>query len=134
MTIKEQLRRYRALKLELEEINTDINKNCVKDGVQGSMKNHPYIMQNHKVEGVADEDHELLERKSDIKAQLKAVESFVRSIDDYRIRKAIKIYYMDPVDESCEKPTWESIAEKLKDGSTANSIKMSVSRYLKKSL
>ena len=44
----------------------------------------------------------------------------------------ISIYYMEPLDESCEKPTWESIANKFYDGSTGDSIRISVQRYLKK--
>jgi len=39
---------------------------------------------------------------------------------------------MEPLDESCEKPTWESIANKFYDGSTGDSIRISVQRYLKK--
>lgn len=134
MTIKEKLKQYRTLKLELDEVNCKINEKCIKVGVQGSMKNHPYILQNHTIGGVTNEDYGLLERKSEIKAKIKAVDDFVNGIDDYKIRKAIMIYYMDPLDDSCEKPTWISIAEKFNDGSTANSLKMSVSRYLKKSL
>ena len=132
MTIKEKLKQYRTLKLELDEVNDEINEKSVKGSVQGSMKDHPYILQNHTIGGVTEEDYSLLERKSEIKAKIKSVDDFVNGIDDYKIRKAIMIYYMDPLDESCEKPTWESIANKFSDGSTGDSIRISVQRYLKK--
>ena len=129
---KEQLKRYREWKLELDEINDEINEKCIKGSVQGSMIDYPYILQNHKIGGIADADYGLLERKAEIKAQLKAVDDFANGIDDYKIRKAIRIYYMEPLDESCEKPTWGSIANKFYDGSTGDSIRISVQRYLKK--
>lgn len=132
MTIKEKLKQYRTLKLELDEVNDKINEKSVKGSVQGSMKNHPYILQNHTIGGVTEEDYGLLERKAEIKAKIKSVDDFVNRIDDYKIRKAIMIYYMEPLDESCEKPTWESIANKFSDGSTGDSIRISVQRYLKK--
>lgn len=134
MTIKEQLKQYRTLKLDLDEVNCKIEEKSVKGNVQGSMKEHPYIMQNHTIGGVTVKDYGLLERKAEIKAKIKAVNDFVNSIQDSKIRMAIEIYYIEPLDESCEKPTWESVADKFKDGSTASSIKMSVSRYLKKNL
>lgn len=129
---KNLLKQYRMLKLEFDDINATACSKTVKDSVQGSMKNHPYIKGMRHIEGVADES--LLYKKSDLKAQLKAVEDFVKSIEDSKVRKAIEIYYIDDLDESCEKPTWENVADKFKDGSTGDSIKKTVSRYLKKYL
>lgn len=129
---KNLLKQYRMLKLEFDDINAIIRSKIVEDSVQGSMKNHPYIKGIRHIEGVADES--LLYKKSDLKAQLKAVEDFVKSIEDSKVRKAIEIYYIDDLDESCEKPTWENVADKFKDGSTGDSIKKTVSRYLKKYL
>lgn len=129
---KNLLKQYRMLKLEFDDINAITRSKTVEDSVQGSMKNHPYIKGMRHIEGVADES--LLYKKSDLKAQLKAVEDFVKSIEDSKVRKAIEIYYIDDLDESCEKPTWENVADKFKDGSTGDSIKKTVSRYLKKYL
>lgn len=132
MTIKEQLKQYRTLKLDLDEVNCKIEEKSVKGNVQGSMKEHPYIMQNHTIGGVTVEDYGLLERKAEIKAKIKAVDDFVNSIQDSKIRMAIEIYYIEPLDESCEKPTWESVADKFKDGSTGDSVRKMVERFLKK--
>ena len=133
MTIKEQLKQYRTMKLELEEVSSKIDEKCIKDSAAGSMKDFPWILQNHSLSGVADEDYSLLERKLELKTQIKAVDDFVNKIPDRKIKKAIKIYYMNPLDDSCEKPTWKGIANEFKDGSTENSIKKSISRILKKS-
>ena len=129
---KEQLKKYRALKFELADVNTQIQLGSTQDSVQGSMKEFPWTIGTRHVEGVPDEDYDLLVRKSVLKAQIKEIEDFANGIDDYKIRKAIRIYYMEPLDESCEKPTWESIANKFYDGSTGDSIRISVQRYLKK--
>ncbi|MEI2988899.1 MAG: hypothetical protein V8T22_07515 [Oscillospiraceae bacterium] len=65
---KEQLKRYREWKLgALDEINDEINEKCIKGSVQGSMIDYPYILQNHKIGGIADADYGLLERKAEIK-------------------------------------------------------------------
>lgn len=129
---KEQLKRYRALKFELADVNTQIKLGSTQDSVQGSKKEFPWTIGTRHVSGVPDEDYDLLVRKSDLKAQIKEIDDFVNGIEDHKIRRAIRIYYMEPLDESCEKPTWESIANKFYDGSTGDSIRISVQRYLKK--
>lgn len=57
---KEQLKRYREWKLELDEINDEINEKCIKGSVQGSMIDYPYILQNHKIGGNIHDNPELL--------------------------------------------------------------------------
>lgn len=129
---KDQLRQYRALKLELDDVNSQIKSKCINDGVQGSMHDYPYIKGIRHIEGVTDEDYSLLYHKSDLKAQIRKIEDFVDHIRDYRVRYAIKRYYIDSVDEDGNKATWELIADKLNDGSTGDSIRKSVDRLLKK--
>lgn len=132
MDIKENLKHYRTTKLELEEIEHEINSKCIKSSVQGSQKDFPFVLQNHKVEGVPSEDFQLLERKAEKSAELKKVDNFIENIKDARIQKAMRIYYTDPIDESGDRPTWEMVADKFKDGTTAASLKMAVSRIFKK--
>lgn len=131
---KDELKQYRALKLELEDIDIEIRNGTIEDSVQGSMKNHPYIKGIRHIEGVTAGSYGLLYRKSDIKAQIRAIEQFVDSIEDLRVKYAVRRYYIDSVDEDGNKATWETIADKLNDGSTGDSIKKTVSRYLKKYL
>lgn len=128
---KEQLKKYRELKLELQDINTDISNSTIHDSVSGSMKNFPWTIGTRHVEGVPDEDYDLLIKKSNRIAQIKEIEDFVNSIHNYRIKKAIQIYYIDEIEEGEDKPTWEDVADKFNDGSTGDSIKQAVSRFIR---
>lgn len=106
---KEQLKRYRALKFELADVNEQIRLGSIQDSVQGSMKDHPYIMQNHKVAGVPDEDYDLLVRKSDLKSQIKEIEEFVNGIEDAQMQRIFRLRYMT----SKKQLSWLSIAMKI---------------------
>ena len=129
MTI-EKLKRYRELTSELEDINQKLQTVC--GSVQGSQEDYPYILQNHHISGVEPVNYSLLERKSDLKAQIKEIEDFVNTIPFYKVRKAVRLYYLEPVDESGNKYTWEKIADILNDGSTGESIRKKVERIIKK--
>jgi hypothetical protein len=128
---KEQLKKYRALKFELADVNTQIQLGSTQDSVQGSMKEFPWTIGTRHVEGVPDEDYDLLVRKSDLKAQIKEIEDFVNGIHNYRIKKAIQIYYIDDIESGEDKPTWEDVADKFYDGSTGDSVKQAVSRFIR---
>ena len=128
---KEQLKRYRALKFVLADVNTQIQLGSTQDSVQGSMKEFPWTIGTRHVEGVSDEDYDLLVRKSNLKAQIKEIEDFVNGIHNYRIKKAIQIYYIDDIESGEDKPTWEDVADKFYDGSTGDSVKQAVSRFIR---
>ena len=128
---KEQLKKYRALKFELADVNTQIQLGSTQDSVQGSMKEFPWTIGTRHVEGVPDEDYDLLVRKSNLKAQIKEIEDFVNGIHNYRIKKAIQIYYIDDIEAGEDKPTWEDVADKFYDGSTGDSVKQAVSRFIR---
>ncbi|MFR1842981.1 MAG: hypothetical protein ACLUV3_00455 [Oscillospiraceae bacterium] len=128
---KEQLKRYREWKLELQDINAGISNSTIHDSVSGSMKEFPWTIGTRHVEGVPDEDYDLLVRKSDLKAQIKEIEDFVNSIHNYRIKKAIQIYYINDIESGEDKPTWEDVADKMDGGQSSEAIKKMVTRYLK---
>ena len=116
---KEQLKRYRALKFELADVNTQIQLGSTQDSVQGSMKEFPWTIGTRHVEGVSDEDYDLLVRKSNLKAQIKEIEDFVNSIPNYHLKKAVCIYYINDVESGEDKPTWEDVAEEIGNGSVS---------------
>lgn len=128
---KEQLKRYRELKLELQDINAGISNSTIHDSVSGSKKEFPWTIGTRHVEGVPDEDYDLLVRKSDLKAQIKEIEDFANGIHNYRIKKAIQIYYIDDIESGEDKPTWEDVADKMDGGQSSEAIKKMVTRYLK---
>ena len=128
---KEQLKRYREWKLELQDINAGISNSTIHGSVSGSKKEFPWTIGTRHVEGVPDEDYDLLVRKSNLKAQIKEIEDFVNSIHNYRIKKAIQIYYIDDIESGEDKPTWEDVADKMDGGQSSEAIKKMVTRYLK---
>ena len=135
MAIKEKLKQYRTLKLELDEVNDKINEKSVKGSVQGSMKDHPYILQNHTIGGVTEEDS-LLERKAEIKAKIKSVDDFVNGIDDSVVRKGITLKFMtiETNNKGKIKPPlkWFQVAQKINCGLSGDAIRIKIDRYLKK--
>ncbi len=128
---KEQLKRYRALKFELADVNTQIQLGSTQDSVQGSMKEFPWTIGTRHVEGVSDEDYDLLVRKSNLKAQIKEIEDFVNSIPNYHLKKAVCIYYINDVESGEDKPTWEDVAEEIGNGFTSKKLEVQLGRYIK---
>ncbi len=128
MTI-EKLKRYRELKSELEDLEQ--NTPVVQDSVQGSQAEFPNVLQNHHISGVEPVNYGLLERKSDLKAQIKEIEGFVRGIDNYNLKKAVTLYYIKEIEEGEDKPTWEMVVDKI-PGETSDSLKSKLRRILKK--
>lgn len=128
---KEQLKRYRALKFELADVNTQIQLGSTQDSVQGSMKEFPWTIGTRHVEGVSDEDYDLLVRKSNLKAQIKEIEDFVNSIPNYHLKKAVCIYYINDVESGEDKPTWEDAAEEIGNGFTSKKLEVQLGRYIK---
>lgn len=127
---KEQLKKYRELKLELQDINTDISNSTIHDSVSGSMKNFPWTIGTRHVEGVPDEDYDLLIKKSNRIAQIKEIEDFVNGIPNYYLKKAVSIYYIDEIQEGEDKPTWEDVAEKIGNGLTSKKLEVQLGRYI----
>lgn len=128
---KEQLKKYRALKFELADVNTQIQLGSTQDSVQGSMKEFPWTIGTRHVEGVPDEDYDLLVRKSNLKAQIKEIEDFVNSIPNYHLKKAVCIYYINDVESGEDKPTWEDVAEEIGNGFTSKKLEVQLGRYIK---
>lgn len=128
---KEQLKRYRALKFELADVNTQIQLGSTQDSVQGSMKEFPWTIGTRHVEGVSDEDYDLLVRKSNLKAQIKEIEDFVNSIPNYHLKKAVCIYYINDVESGEDKPIWEDVAEEIGNGFTSKKLEVQLGRYIK---
>ena len=128
---KEQLKRYRALKFELADVNTQIQLGSTQDSVQGSMKEFPWTIGTRHVEGVPDEDYDLLVRKSNLKAQIKEIEDFVNSIPNYHLKKAVCIYYINDVESGEDKPTWGDVAEEIGNGFTSKKLEVQLGRYIK---
>lgn len=74
----------------------------------------------------------LLYRKRELIDKKDVIEKFVKNIPEYKIRRAIIIYYLEPILFEIV-PSWEKVADRIADGSTGDSLRMAVSRFLKNS-
>lgn len=110
MTIKE-LREYRLICSELEQIECHLNSS------------------KSEISTVT-----LLERKSRLKAEKQRLETFLNRISDRKIKRAISLYCFDAIEYESPAPTWGDVAAKIGGGTTENSIKKSVERYLKENI
>nr|DAJ34957.1 MAG TPA: hypothetical protein [Caudoviricetes sp.] len=136
---KDSLKQYRFCKKRIAEIDEEIDKlkreNTVQDTVQGSQKDFPYIMRTRTVSGcpgIYDNNskiNQLYAERAKCRRIVKEVSIFVNSIEDNIIRRAFIMRYM----EGSVPPKWDKIALKIGGGNTADSIRMTVSRYIEKS-
>lgn len=132
---KEQLKRYKEWKLELQDINAGISNSTIHDSVSGSKKEFPWTIGTRHVEGVPDEDYDLLVRKSNLKAQIKEIEDFVNGIEDNILHKSIMYKYIT-IEEDGKgkiKPPlkWYQVAQRVNCGLSGDGIRMKVDRFLK---
>ncbi len=106
---KEQLKKYRTWKAELADLELDINSKTVHDSVQKSKREFPHTFGHDHIEGVPNENYDLLIQKSDLKAKIKEIEDFVNGIEDDEIRAIISLRYI----RGRRSPSWQNIAMKL---------------------
>ena len=132
MTIAE-LKQYRSICAEIKDLENELKSSYVGDSVT-SASGFPYSKHTVHIEGYKPSGGTVatLARLSELKAQKGEIEEFVRGIKDYKIRKAIKIYYINPIADGEDKPTWETVADKIGNGATSYSVKSAVKRILKK--
>lgn len=136
---KDLLKQYRFCKKRIAELDEEIDRlkrrNTVQDTVHGSQKDFPYIMRTRTVSGcpnVLDDTSELnrlYSERTKCKRVAHEVSVFVNSIEDNIVRCAFIMRYM----EGSSTPKWDKIAMKIGGGNTADSIRMTVSRYIEKS-
>lgn len=134
MTIKE-LRQYRAICAEIDYINSKLNGNKihVRDSVQSASK-HPYSLHSVQIEGDVYEHSSpsLLAKKQHLIAKKQNIERFINDIPDYRIKRALELYCLEPLNENLNVPSWENVADTIADGSTSAALKMAAKRFLEK--
>ena len=105
----ETLSNYRKAKIELEDINNQLNECYVADSVQSGSK-HPYSLHSVRVEGYKPDKrtNKLLFRRSSLESLCKEIEEFHDSIDDSELRQIVMWRYI-----SKHKRSWQYIAMKL---------------------
>ena len=67
------------------------------------------------------------DRIEELEENIECVNNFVKGIYSYRIRKAIRMYYME--DAPC-KLSWEQVADVIGGGWTSNALKTEIHRLI----
>ena len=131
MTLKE-LRCYRVICSEIAALEGKLNKDKyhVVDAVQ-SAADFPFWKHTVTVEAdlwpypVEPEKQKLRV----LRARKAEIERFVASVPDDKIRRCMEICFIEPCSERI---TWEMVADAINDGSTGDSLRMAVKRYVKR--
>lgn len=106
-----ELRQYRSLRAEAEEIEERIRNAVVVDSVKGSSPEYPYIEMTISLEGESKrEDLKHLRGKRDwLMRRIKRIESFIDGISDSELRRIFQYRYI----WGKKKMSWQRIAFKL---------------------
>lgn len=126
MTI-EQLKKYRDICAEIEEIQQELDgKHYVADTV--SVCTPPsYTAHSKRIEGYLPRGDtlSLLARLSTLKGKQSACEEYINSIEDFQTRKMFELRFIEGY-------SWVQVAHKVR-GNTADSCRMKVKRFLQNS-
>ena len=127
---KEELKQYRSIVAELNEVNDRINSNTVYGTVTGSDSEFPYVKHCISVSGVEPtqmNENDIVLRQR-LEWQKNKIKSFVDSILDSETRRIFRYRYID----GTVMPSWQWIAFQIGGGNTADGVRMKHKRFLKK--
>lgn len=129
MTTKE-LNQYRSICREIVEINIKLKKSSIHETVVGSDPEYPYLQHVMSVDGVQEsrENAILMRQLHDCLQRKGKIEAFIYSINDSLTRRIFTMRYID----GAFRPSWTKVAHMIGGGNTEESVKQTVSRYLKK--
>ena len=126
---KEELKQYRSIVAELNEVNDRINSSTVHGTVTGSDSEFPYVKHCISVSGVEPtrkNENDIILRQR-LEWQKNKIKSFVDSILDSETRRIFRYRYID----GTVMPSWQWIAFKMGGGNTADGVRMKHKRFLK---
>ncbi len=125
---KEELKQYRSIVAELNEVNDRINSNTVHGTVTGSDAEFPYVKHCISVSGVEPTHISDIVLRQRLERQKNKIELFVAGILDSETRRIFRYRYID----GTVMPTWQWIAFKMGGGNSADAVRKRVNRFLKK--
>lgn len=139
----DKLKNYRAICAELLDVTAELDSLSATDAVQ-SAATPPYSKHSVPVSGLPPTDRvkTLLARQAALRACKSEVDRFISQVPYYLVKKAIKLYYIVPIDEGEDrsntnvwnhKPSWEDVTDIIGNGENAEALKKRVYRYLKDS-
>ncbi len=125
---KKELRNYRSIVSEIDEIRDRLNNSTVHSTVTGSDKEFPYVKHTISVSGVEETEYNrrdmILIRRLEMTKQ--EIEDFVQRIPDSITRRIFTYRYINGKDM----PSWQYIAFKIGGGNSADGVRKRAQRYL----
>lgn len=108
---KSELKQYRSICAEIQEINIKLKDQEVYGAVRGSESEFPYTEHTMSVSGVksAVENRRLIARRKWLIRQKEDIEEFVENIEDSLTRRIFIYRYI----ESDRQPSWQAIAFRI---------------------
>ena len=127
---KSELKQYRSICAEIQEINIKLKDKEVYGAVRGSESEFPYTEHIMSVSGVkaAAENRRLLARRKWLIRQKEDIEEFIENIEDSLTRRIFEKMYI----EGDTKPTWVKVAMDIGGGNTQDGIRKIHDRFLDK--
>lgn len=126
---KEELKQYRSIVAELNEVNDRINSNTVYGTVTGSDAEFPYVKHCISVSGVEPtqkNENDIILRQR-LEWQKNKIELFVAGISDSETRRIFRYRYID----GTVMPSWQWIAFKIGVSGDGSTERKKHDRYLK---
>lgn len=118
MTVK-QLKQYRSLKAEIEEINAKISSTHIThDVVKSSSQCFPYTQGVAHVEGLPYDNIQLKrlqKRKTRCQIEYIRIEHFIDSIEDSLTRRIFQLRYIDKLRAGYKFMSWQQIANIIEE-------------------
>ncbi len=128
---QETLKQYRALKLEIDNINAELSNYYTQDTVKASSLEYPYTAHCVTIRGIGESYGQRIRslkmRKSRILKQCNDIENFIYNISDSVTRQIFELYYI----KGKYRVSWQQVAFRL--GEVDESYpRQKHNRYLKK--
>lgn len=122
MTLKD-LKQYRSICVEIDEMNIATTSETVRDTVRGSDAEFPYITHTMSVKGVTytDENRKTLITQHSLEMKKREIEGFIDGIEDSLTRRIFEMRFIKGF-------SWNKIAAKTCN--TAAGVKMICYRYI----
>lgn len=123
---KRELKQYRSLKAEIDDLEITIKEHTYRDTVQGSDSNYPFCKRAMSVSGLPPKENKTLERLNKLRMQRDKIYNFVESTPDSLTRRILRIKYIYGDTET----TWNEVADSLGGNNTEGSVRKIIERYL----
>ena len=122
------LKQYRSICAEIEELKLEINRLTLTDTVTGSDSEFPYTKHTMSIKGVDDDTKTRISRRIILlKNKRRLIECYVDSIDDSITRRIFKYRYI----KGTVMPSWTLVALKIGGNYTADYVRILAKRYIK---